>query len=414
MKILLANTNHWSEHWQGAEVYLENLSRALRKKDLQVNLVSQTGLYDEDTKCGHSLGRSWMTVSGASVEAWRALLEKHQPDVVHLVNASALGVSLIHAASDLGMGIALTIVDSWWECPKGNLRTATASICEGNKSATECARCIVATQTSMQLPGPICRVLTTARAHSLRDIHAFKDWYNRHRILQSALSKVQKLVFISRDKMTSIRRAYQLDEDCLVFLPVPVSVDTSQRYQLSYSSEGSAALRVGFAGSLSEDKGFFHLLEALREVTESRPVELHVAGEFPNALSNKRFGQIRLEYPVILRGQIDHREMLQFYLGVDLLVLPSLCVENQPQVLLEALALGLPVIAGDVPGVRELVDDGRTYTAGDSAALADHILSWASRPHLEPPQKTAESWETLADGMYCLYESIASNRRYTE
>jgi sugar transferase (PEP-CTERM/EpsH1 system associated) len=69
--------------------------------------------------------------------------------------------------------------------------------------------------------------------------------------------------------------------------------------------------------------------------------------------------------------------------GLDCFVLPSLA-EGISNTILEAMATGLPVIATDVGGNRELVEAGRTgaiVPAGDPEALARQILTFARSPH---------------------------------
>lgn len=67
--------------------------------------------------------------------------------------------------------------------------------------------------------------------------------------------------------------------------------------------------------------------------------------------------------------------------GLDLFVLPSLA-EGISNTILEAMACGLPVVATDVGGNADLVEDGRTgqiVPAGDVPALADALCRWADR-----------------------------------
>jgi glycosyltransferase involved in cell wall biosynthesis len=62
----------------------------------------------------------------------------------------------------------------------------------------------------------------------------------------------------------------------------------------------------------------------------------------------------------------------------DVLVVPSMWMENAPLAVLQARAAGVPVIASDVPGVREIVDSpeqGVLVPAGDVVALADAMRS---------------------------------------
>jgi glycogen(starch) synthase len=74
--------------------------------------------------------------------------------------------------------------------------------------------------------------------------------------------------------------------------------------------------------------------------------------------------------------------VLELMKSARVLVVPSVWHEPFGYVAVEAMACGLPVIATDAGGLRELVgpDVGRTYPAGDVAALAAHLRWAADRP----------------------------------
>ena len=72
------------------------------------------------------------------------------------------------------------------------------------------------------------------------------------------------------------------------------------------------------------------------------------------------------------------RDPAQIYPVLDLLVLPSLYKEGLPNVLLESLAMGVPVVASNIAGVPEAVKDGETgglVEAGDREQLAAAIIN---------------------------------------
>jgi GT2 family glycosyltransferase len=97
---------------------------------------------------------------------------------------------------------------------------------------------------------------------------------------------------------------------------------------------------------------------------------------------------------------------------VDLLVVPSVWIENAPFIIREAFAAGAPVVASDLGGMSEMVRDGengRLFPAGDAAALAKIFKELADRPGdlarlragITPPMSIAD------DASYCRAHYVA-------
>ncbi len=109
------------------------------------------------------------------------------------------------------------------------------------------------------------------------------------------------------------------------------------------------------AGSLTRQKGHGHLLRAFREVHKSRSdLKLIILGEGPlRGYLEDLFSAYGLEDAVLLPG--FQANPFQFMARADLFVLPSI-FEGFPNVLVEAMACGLPVVASDCPsGPREIL-----------------------------------------------------------
>ena len=141
--------------------------------------------------------------------------------------------------------------------------------------------------------------------------------------------------------------------------------------------------RILFVGRLTRQKAPIHLLQALHQLpTELRDrVEMNYVGD--GELRDTVIEQSRamgLDRVVNIRGQ--QSDVLWWMHSSDLLVLPSEW-EGLPNVVLEAMAAGLPVIATRVDGVPELIHDAYTgwlVNAGDTAALAKKIAEVAQDP----------------------------------
>ena len=113
------------------------------------------------------------------------------------------------------------------------------------------------------------------------------------------------------------------------------------------------------AARLTQAKGHAMLLRALEEL-ERRGVELHltIVGEGPKRPYLEQLArQLGVAPRITFEGAVGRERILEYYRRADAFCLPSFA-EGVPIVLMEAMATELPVVATDIMGVRELVDDG--------------------------------------------------------
>lgn len=144
---------------------------------------------------------------------------------------------------------------------------------------------------------------------------------------------------------------------------------------------------IGMVARLHPVKGHRYFLEAAREVLAALPESKFViAGEGPGREAMEQLaGRLGIAGNVVFTGFVD--EVWPLMADLDLLVVPSLW-EGFGLTAVEALALGVPVVAADVGGLPEAVRHGETgllVPPGDTAALARSII-WM----LEHPFEAAE------------------------
>jgi glycosyltransferase involved in cell wall biosynthesis len=143
----------------------------------------------------------------------------------------------------------------------------------------------------------------------------------------------------------------------LVVIPNGVRVPEMPRVPRAALGVSADAFLVCGAGRLSPEKGFDRVIEGLATpVLRDRPVELMIAGEGP---SRDALMALAAERGVAARVHLlGHREDLPGVLKTaDAFVLSSLH-EGMSNVLMEAMALGLPCVTTRVGGVEELVSQG--------------------------------------------------------
>lgn len=157
-------------------------------------------------------------------------------------------------------------------------------------------------------------------------------------------------------------------------------VDLSRFRIVAEEPAAPGELVITFVGRLIKEKGIFEFVEAARTVLSEvqRPVRFVVCGDVdsgnrsavPAAILNEWKSVPGLEF----LGHVD--DVKRVLLQSHLVVLPSYR-EGTPRALLEAAACGIPIIATDVPGCREVVVDqenGLLVPPSDSAALASAMI----------------------------------------
>jgi len=131
-------------------------------------------------------------------------------------------------------------------------------------------------------------------------------------------------------------------------------------------------------GRLVPWKGVDELVEVVPALTERYPdFKLVIVGDGPEEAALRRLCQvINAEAQVIFTGRVSHEQALAFLRSADVFVLNSR-YEGLPHTVLEAMACRCPVIATDIQGTTEVVEDGRTgFTVepGNRRQLQEKII----------------------------------------
>jgi glycosyltransferase involved in cell wall biosynthesis len=182
-----------------------------------------------------------------------------------------------------------------------------------------------------------------------------------YRIDRLCLPRYERVICVSPDLVTASRRAGVAARRCVL---IENGIDTDEYRRRTGAAEAKARagvpagrLVVGAVGRLSEEKGFDLLVRAAdRLLREGLDLELWVVGTGDQrpALERLIAGLGRCDRVRLLGYRAD---TVDLYHAMDVFVLSSLR-EGLPNVLLEAMALEVPVLATRVAGVPRLVRDG--------------------------------------------------------
>jgi len=273
------------------------------------------------------------------------LIDDLKPDIVHLQNIHhQLTPAIVLAAAERNVPIVWTMHDYILNCPNDNF------FCHG-RICTRCAR-------GNNVHAVIHRCKKGSLAASL--LAAFEcTLYNPKRLANYVFRFICPSHFMAE---MLYRNGMPTEKVAVVpnFL-VPVEIPSTGDDYFLYS------------GRLAPEKGVDTLLEAFKDIDKPK---LLIAGEGPqrNFLQN-RAEQLGIKNVRFL-GHRTPQEIQRLLAGCRAAIVPSVCYENLPYAIMEAMAAGKPVIASRIGGIPEMVEHevtGLLFDPGNPDELAEML-----------------------------------------
>ena len=371
----------------------------------------------------------------------KSVLKNFSPDLLAIQTLAGLSLGILDVARELGIPRVLHLHDAWWSCPSGGQRRRPDGGLCAPVSKELCGPCFSSyrhregplERASRWIGGRMPAALPPDALHrsfealpprarqGLKKIHErAATWTraaatppartpnplvderitNRHQRIKETLLSLELVLSPTLVLLQSLR------DDGLVLpsaLVVPTGVPLGHPPR---ERNTSGPLRVLFAGTWVEHKGPHVLAQAL--ASGDCDISARAAGPAPfpayreAALSSS---QGRLQ-PV---GTLKPHEVREQMDWSDVVVVPSRWEENAPLVVLEARAAGRPVIASDIGGLPELVEegvDGHLFPPGDWMALR-HLLSSANALR-QLPVRPPRSLNNFVDEVQSHYRGVVA------
>lgn len=142
----------------------------------------------------------------------------------------------------------------------------------------------------------------------------------------------------------------------------------------------SDELVIGFSGRLIKEKGILELVQAFKKIKTNKKVRLLIVGtnHFANLKTDKYLINVYKELEgikerVIFTGYIDIEEMPKIYNTMDILVIPSMWEEPFGCVAIEAMEMGVPIIATKSGGLSEIISEKNGFLVDKDKNVSDNI-----------------------------------------
>jgi glycosyltransferase involved in cell wall biosynthesis len=345
-------------------------------------------------------------------------LAEFEPDIAHIVSCYTLSSSAIDACRRAGVPTVLTLVDFWFLCPILHLLRRDGTLCSGITAEQECRACLMRgakadrwARRVLGAKGAEAALAAVSRTPAISRLRGFRglalDMGARKRLLPERLRRVDAIIAPSQ---------FIADTHTAALGPLPQMRVMPHGHDLSWTHRLAARpareeTRFCYLGRISPEKGTHLLVEAFRAVEGQLNATLDIWG----ALYESEYGaRVRMlaagSERIRLRG-VFSREELPAVLGeADAVVVPSVWYENNPLVIQEAFAAGVPVIASNLGGMAEFVRDGVSgllFAPGDRASLADCLARFATDARLRerlrqgiPPVRDMETEITELEAIY--------------
>ena len=297
---------------------------------------------------GEGVGLALRTIwSNYDYRELRAVMREFQPDVAHVHNYFPLiSPALFHAAYAEGVPVVQTLHNYRLLCPAANLF----------RDGRVCEECVGQTP---PLPAVVYKCYRNSRGASAA-VAAMLTFHRARRTFQRRVNLFIALTEFQRRKMI----AAGLHEKRVVVKPNFLHPDPGY----GRSGDGYAL----YAGRLSPEKGIATLTAAWRELGGEIP--LKIVGEGPAEDGSRNIPGVEW------LGIKSHNDVYDLLRGALCLVIPSLCYECLPMALIEAFAVGTPVLASRIGSLASLIRPdatGRLFTPGDARDLAKQAR-WAA------------------------------------
>jgi glycosyltransferase involved in cell wall biosynthesis len=320
-----------------------------------------------------------------------------RPDLIYQVGGYLFGTLPLQLAARHGIASALFAMDYWHTCQRVTLLRPDGACCPGPSDPADCAACRIAARATAQRFGPpanraIRRVLaTTGRSagHTvLGDALGVTHFAARCEAISETLGTVSLVVVNSRFLANQLARLGVPRKRMLV---VRQGIDTDEFAVPPPRPQRRDGLKVLYLGQISWHKGADLAIEAvaqLRATGHRVHLDLHGPVSAPSTYMAELQGRIERipgDRTVRLGAPLDRRCLVAALRDADVLVVPSRWYENSPNVILEAFAAGVPVVAAHHGGMAEMVRDGvdgLLFTPGDASALAAALRRLSTEPGL--------------------------------
>jgi len=356
-------------------------------------------------------------------------LDKIKPDIAHVHSfTQSCGWQHIEYIKKLNIPLVFTMHASDLFCIRGTMLRWGKLVCDGKMRPHLCAACYLQRQGIPKLfawlvssaPVGLVRLFKRMQNRVVTALTLRNNLISRRNLLEEILSSCDRICVVSRWLYDALIINGALKERLVylwVGLPANYIMQKAQRKVIVQEK-----IRFAFIGRFTAIKGVELLVKAIKKLPARINVELCLYGRLNNLEDAAYFNKLKkISYAdtrISFCGEITEANRREIFSKIDVLVVPSLCLEAGPLVALEANAFGIPVIGSNVGGMKETIIDGFNgilFEVGNVRSLTEAIKRIYFNPGLIKVMSEGISQVkevgALATKVFNVYSDILSIKR---
>nr|WP_281805434.1 glycosyltransferase family 4 protein [Methylocystis echinoides] len=429
-------------HIGGTEVYVEGLVEELARRGIKSTIIvpraagaaavyEHAGTRVETYPVSDVPSKAELRDNsrGPEFDGFLRCLAQNRGSIYHQ-HSWTRGCGLPHllAAKGMGFSTVLTVHVPSNICLRGTMRRFGEMGCNGKIDETICGACWLHERGLSRPIAARVAALPLSVSRAAGQLSSRFGTALSARALASSKLDSMRMMISAADRVVAV---CEWVHEALLNNGVPRAKLILNRQGISKSFENSAmevlenASRSGndtgrlsllYIGSFNPTKGIDIAVRAIRSLPEALPVRLDIRApsggpeqqtyeEYVRALAGN-------DPRIAFQGPLNRNEIAREMRLHDALLVPSVWMETGPLVVLEAQAVGLPVIGSKIGGIAELMhepEDGALVPPGDVLAWAAAIEQFLSKGMNNLTRRTAKSVRTMVnvgDEMVPVYEKL--------
>jgi len=464
-KVLITVHKFFPEHRAGTEVLTLNIAKELQARGYEVLVVTANPPdVDARRKEGDIAETSDYEFEGVPVHVieeplrlkdyrfsfeyehphvaahFRELCSRFKPDILQIVHAQNHSAAIIDVAEELNIPTFFYSTDFWFVCPIVQLKRPDGAVCRGpGPGAIKCLDCYTPKlfppleEFEEALNNRFAGARKNSAVHKIaapslyaayiaaKSPDAISATLRRPRRLREAANKL-KAIMVPTRLMHDVFVENGIKDKLIHHVPFGIRLEALTAHVQKVPSD---IIRIGFIGTLFEHKGVDLLIKAFLALPSDAKCNLSIYGstdqfpEYGKKLLDMAADGSKNAEKISFKGTFPQAQFGEILSKLDVLVIPSRWYENTPLVMQSALATKTPLIATDLGGMAEIIENGKTgllFKLNSWESLKEQLLRIVNEPELLEKFRSAikdeRSVEDMVDDIEKIYASNLDFRHH--